>query len=178
MTVLEQIEQAAAGRGLEFLVIGGLAVIEHGYPRLTFDVDLLVRREARATWRELLTARGYAVVEEKDNFEQYAKAETSAWPVDLMFVNASTFDGLWAAAQSVRIQGAAVRMVCLEHLIALKLHVLKQGELHRFLKDFQDVVELVRINKLDLRSPQVHGLFLRYGSAELYGKIRRSVGHE
>ena len=66
-------------------------------------------------------------------------------------------------------------LVSLEHLIALKLHVLKQARLHRFLKDFQDVVELVRINHLDLHSDAMRALFIRYGTAELHEKITRAV---
>lgn len=32
-------------RGVEYLVIGGVAAIAHGVPRLTLDVDLLIRPE-------------------------------------------------------------------------------------------------------------------------------------
>ncbi len=61
--------------------------------------------------------------------------------------------------------------------LALKLHVLKQAQLHRFLKDFQDVVELIRINKVDLHSEEMRGLFLRYGTADLYEKVKRAIDH-
>jgi len=30
-----------AGHGVEFLVVGGVAVVSHGHPRLTFDLDIL-----------------------------------------------------------------------------------------------------------------------------------------
>jgi len=55
------------------------------------------------------------------------------------------------------------------------VHVLKQARLHRFLKDFQDVVELVRINHLDLHSEAMRVLFLKHGTTDLYEKIKRAV---
>jgi hypothetical protein len=35
-----------SAHGVEYLVVGGQAVIAHGYPRLTKDMDLLVRPTA------------------------------------------------------------------------------------------------------------------------------------
>ena len=91
-----------------------------------------------------------------------------------MLVNQETFTGIIVAASPVTVQGASVLLVSVEHLIALKLHVLKQARLHRFLKDFQDV-ELVRINRLDLHSDPMRVLFLRYGTSDLYEKIKRAL---
>jgi predicted nucleotidyltransferase len=175
VSALEQVQQAADEKGLRFVLIGGFAVIEHGYARLTADIDLLVLRDDQQPWRELLHGLGYQLAEDGENFKQYRKGDEAEWPLDLMLARQDTFDGLIAAARRVTVQGASVLLVSLEHLIALKLHVLKQARLHRFLKDFQDVVELVRINNVDLRSGQIRDLFLRYGTTDLYEKIQRAV---
>ena len=175
MNALQQIERAAQEQGLRFIVIGGFAVVEHGYTRVTADFDLLVSRGDEQKWRMLLENLGYKLTQDGDTFLQYANEEATAWPVDLMFVQPGTFSGLIAAAHPAKVQGAEPLIVSLEHLLALKLHVLKQGRLHRFLKDFQDVVELLRINKLDLRSDRMRDLFLRYGTTDLYEKVQRAV---
>jgi predicted nucleotidyltransferase len=175
MSVLEQVQQAADEHGLRFVLIGGFAVIEHGYARLTADIDLLVLRDDQRAWRDLLDRLGYQLLEDGANFQQYRKRGEADWPLDLMFARQETLDGMIGAARRVTVQGANVLLVSLEHLIALKLHVLKQARLHRFLKDFQDVVELVRINKVDLHSKQIHDLFLRYGTTDLYEKVLRAV---
>jgi len=57
------------------------------------------------------------------------------------------------------------------HLIALKLHALKQDLAHRQIKDFLDVVDLVAANKIDLKSEELKSIFQRYGSADLYRRI-------
>lgn len=178
MSALEQIQQEAVRRDLQFLVIGGYAVIVHGYARTTEDLDLLVRREDQAQWRELLSSLAYQLTHDGGNFLQFARTEGLDWPVDLMLVGQPTFDGLIAEAWSINLQGAQVQIVSLEHLIALKLHVLKQARLHRFLKDFQDVLELIQINHLDLQSPHIRDLFLRYGTSDLYAKFQRALSHD
>lgn len=175
MNVLQEIQRAASERGLRFLLIGGWAVIQHGCSRVTADLDLLVLRADQQKWRELLTGLGYECFSESEGFQQYKKSGNQDWPLDLMLVNQETFDGMLAASAPATVQDAVVSLVSLEHLIALKLHVLKQGRLHRFLKDFEDVVELVRINHLDLQSAPLRALFIRYGTADLYEKIRRAV---
>lgn len=174
MNLFESIEQLAKQKGLSFVVIGGLAVIEHGYPRTTTDFDLLVVTDSREPWHELLLSLGYKLTNEKGTFRQYAAGEIGPMPVDLMFVNKPTFAGIQSAARTVTIEGARLPFVSLEHLLMLKLHALKYSHLGRFLKDFDDVIRLVEVNKIDLRSPLIRDLFLKYGNADLYGKICRA----
>ena len=147
---------------------------EHGYARLTVDLDLLVPRESRLGWHALLSDLGYQMAQQRETFCQYAVREGTGWPVDLMFVNDPTFQGIWAASKPAIVQGAHLPLVSLEHLLSLKLHALKHSHLGRFLKDFADVVHLVAVNKIDLRSPAMHDLFLKYGNADLYDKICRA----
>jgi len=174
MNVFQTVGQAAQERGLTFVVIGGLAVIEHGYSRLTTDFDLLIPRQQADSWHALLLELGYQVVHEKDTFRQYGILAAPGWPIDLMLVNPATFSAMKEAAKPANIQGAALPIVSLEHLLALKLHALKYSHLGRFLKDFQDVIHLVRNNKIDLHSPEIRDLFLKYGNADLHGKICRA----
>jgi hypothetical protein len=150
-----------------------LAVIEHGFARVTTDIDLLVRMRAGADWKKGLTAMGYALINDKETFQQYELPGIGTWPLDLMLVRDPTYEGLANASLPVQIMGADVRMVSLKHLLMLKLHVLKQEKVWRFLDDLADVVELVRTNRLDLQSPEYRDLFLKYGTADLHDKVRR-----
>jgi Nucleotidyltransferase of unknown function (DUF6036) len=49
----EKLLAALAGDGVDFAVVGGLAVIFNGYPRLTIDADILVH-DSRENLRRLL----------------------------------------------------------------------------------------------------------------------------
>src|SRR5258706_9005646 len=97
MDATEIIEKCSRDTKLEFLVIGGLAVIAYGYARDTVDLDYLVRRSKRVDWIEVLAKYGYTVYHEQENFAQFV-CEGSI-DVDLMFVNEQTFEKLWAASE-------------------------------------------------------------------------------
>jgi predicted nucleotidyltransferase len=174
VNALPAIERAASDAKLEFIVIGGFAVIKHGYDRFTKDLDIVVLWDAKDAWHKLLEGLGYVLISKQEVFHQYEPRESGAWPLDLMFTREATFRQMIAASKIVSLEGATARLVALEHLIALKLHALKQSRLSRFLKDFGDVVKLVQLNKLDLSSAPMRGLFLKYGNAELYEKILRA----
>ena len=90
-----------------------------------------------------------------------------------MLVNSSTFEKMWARSIPLPEPSGSLRIVSAEHLVALKLHVLKQDLEHRRLRDFLDVVDVIKQNKLDLHGPEMLELFEKFGTPELYQKIKR-----
>jgi hypothetical protein len=91
-----------------------------------------------------------------------------------MLVNDETFGRLSERSLALPEPSESLKIVCVEHLIALKLHVLKQDLEHRRLHDFLDVVDLVKKNNIDLQSPEMQGIFERYSTPEWYRKIKLS----
>jgi hypothetical protein len=174
MTAAEFIAACSKNSELPFLIIGGLAVIAYGYPRDTMDLDYLVRRSDRDAWRHALASHGYGVAHEHDNFAQFT-AQPGETDVDLMFVNDSTFETMFAASVRKETGVSEARFPSLEHLIALKLHVLKQGLPHRTLRDMDDVINLLLANRVDLRQESWRKLFTKYGNRDLYEKIARAI---
>ena len=171
MPIFDQLSRAAEQRGLKFLVIGGHAVIAHGYARTTFDLDLFVEKARRGAWKDLMTGLGYGVQAEQETFVQFAPPSPPSWPVDLMLVSDETFAGLWGDAVATRMESVGVKIPSLRHLLALKLHVLKQGAGHRVVKDMNDVVQLIELSQLDVRTEEFRQLCLRYGNISLYEKL-------
>jgi predicted nucleotidyltransferase len=92
-----------------------------------------------------------------------------------MLVNEATFDRMLTSSQEINFGAVAVRIPSLQHLIALKLHVLKQGLEHRMLGDLDDVVQLVLANRIDLDQQEWKETFEKYGHHELYEKVRRAT---
>lgn len=168
MGFFDKLKDEAEAKGLDFLVIGGLAINFYGYSRETADLDLLVDRERRDDWKEMLLEAGYSIEHDADNFLQLVPPGGRQWPIDLMFVSPNTFGPMWQKSREVSIYGVCLRLPCLEHLIALKLHALKNTRAHRFLKDFQDLEGMIRVNHLHLAASKTRQLFLRYGALELY----------
>ena len=174
MDFFATLKQNSESRGLQFLVIGGVAVNFYGYSRETADLDLLICRTRMLAWRELFSDLGYAVEHDAETFIQLAPPREGEWPVDLMLVGEASFLPMWAEGHEAEMFGAYLRLPSLEHLIALKIHALKHSRPHRFLKDFQDVEGLLVVNRLDPKSEKVRQLFLKYGTLDLHEKIVRA----
>jgi len=178
MSLFQQLNEEAQRGQRQFLVIGGLAVNFHGFPRDTADLDLLIRQDAREPWLSFFLKLGYTIYQDKQVFIQLSPPKAGAWPVDLMLVGEPTFRQMMDSSLDVEMYGARVRIPVLEHLLALKLHALKHGHAGRFMKDFLDVENLVRANRLDLNAGPVRRLFLKYGNAELYEKVSRACASQ
>lgn len=123
----------------------------------------------------LLTGFGYKDFNDGGNFIQYQTPDKNAWPVDLMLVQEKTFAPILETCVEANIFDVKTRVPSLEHLIALKLHALKNTRMQRFLKDYLDVEYLIRINRLDVRSKTIRALFEKYGTPDLYEKVSRSL---
>ena len=93
-------------------------------------------------------------------------------------VREPTFRPMFENGKAVEMFGVRLLIPCLEHLLALKLHALKHSHLGRYLKDFLDVENLVRVNKVDLRSDKIRQLFVKYGTMELYEKVSQACAGE
>jgi hypothetical protein len=165
----------AGRRNLRFLVIGGLAINHYGYSRETGDLDLLIQEPDRILWMEMLRAFDYAELIDRGPFIQYPAPKSSPWPLDLMIVKEATFKAMFNESQSADLYNVPSRVPSLKHLIALKLHALKNTRMQRFLKDYLDVEYLIRINGLDIGSEEMKELFVKYGTQELYEKISRTL---
>jgi len=173
VSLFEQLNRAAAPTRLCFLVIGGHAVIEHGFQRGTEDADILIARDDRDAWTKIVADLGYKLIRDGGAFLQFESPEPSQWDLDLMLVPAETFGRLLATAKPATLEGVAVVVPSLEHLLALKIHALKHGRGLRALKDTTDVAQLLSVNRIDPKSVWLRELFEKHGDMELYERVIR-----
>ena len=176
MSVLASIAARAAEAGLAFLVAGGHAVIAHGYARNTFDLDLIISQAKAERWTHLLNGMGYSCYHRGPTFMQFTPADSQTLPLDLMLVSEDTFAKLLADGSSLPGVGSGSKLVSLKHLFALKCHAIKYGHQGRIVKDADDVIALVKVNRVDLEDPEMRALFLKHGTDEFYEKVRRVSG--
>ena len=92
-----------------------------------------------------------------------------------MFVNDQTFDAIFETCESKSLGPALARFPSLEHLLALKLHVTRQDLPHRTLGDLDDLINLVLVNRINLREKKWRQLFEKYGNLELYEKVAQAI---
>jgi hypothetical protein len=155
---------------------GGHAVNTYCAQRLTFDVDFLVRRDDLPRWTGLLQHEGFTVDYVGPTFVRFNPPYGTEWRLDLMLVNAGTFQKMRAGARPKNLLGIDTLVPSPEHLVALKLHALKHGHPERFEKDFIDVVNLTRAAALDPKSAAFRQLFEQFGTMELYERVLQRLG--
>lgn len=136
--------------GIDYSVIGAVALNQHGYKRFTADVDLLLSPEGLARFQQELVGRGY-----RPAFPGATKMfRSTAENVPIEFITSGEFPGD-GRPKPVRfpdpkehyviIEG--VKTITLEKLIELKL---ASGiTASDRLKDLADVQELIRVKDLD-----------------------------
>src|SRR3954471_379946 len=171
MSLFDSLIREAAGRGLRFIVIGGHAVIAHGFQRGTEDADMLVSRAEQDAWCAALERLGYRMFRNGGTFVQFESDEAGQWDLDMMVVTEDTFERLFATAKLVTLGGAAVAVPSLQHLLALKVHALKHGHGLRVLKDMTDVAQLLLANRVDPKSEWLRELFQKHGDMQLYERV-------
>jgi hypothetical protein len=176
MHQLASIAAAAQGYGIPFLLGGGHAVIAHGFARSTFDLDLIARQNDREKWVQLARGIGYELYQENPNFLQFNAVAEGTFPLDLMFVSDDTFAKMRAAAVPSPSGLAGVHVVSLVHLLALKCHAIRYGHPGRGVKDAEDVIQLIRRNRIDPNAEWIRDIFQKHGTDELYEKVRRACG--
>jgi len=135
--------------GIEYAILGAMALVMHGYRRETVDVDVLLSREGRDLFIETLVGRGYAP-QFPGAKKRFRDTETGV-EVDIVTQGEYPGDGKpkpvsFPAPDEVALEMDGVRVLTLDKLIELKLASGMTAP-HR-LRDLADVQELIKLRKL------------------------------
>jgi hypothetical protein len=141
---IEAVLGALNGASVRYLVVGGVAVVLHGYLRTTADLDLVVQLERGNALRAMraLEALGYRP-RAPVGIEDFAAAENrEAWmrdkgltvfslwspahaslEIDLFVAEPFHFDAVYSRALRVPLERTEAPLIGLDDLIALKKQV-------------------------------------------------------
>lgn len=170
-TIIDIIEDIFRKCGVPCLLAGGFAVNAHGYSRTTFDVDLVIPEEKYPFLSGEFQKEGFKESYRGKVHGRFSGHSQFLTDVDLLFVDSKTFQGLLEASQEKQIGRRYLKVVSLNHLIAMKLHAIKNHPENREFKDLNDIIELIKENRIDVRSRKFKNLCLKFGTEELYQKI-------
>jgi hypothetical protein len=166
---------AAEAEDLQSLLVGGNAVNLYGYRRATFDVDLLVREEQCERWIEFFERHGFRVYHRTANFVRlhFATDPQKVLPVDLMLADEETFRKLQRDSRRQLVTSAELALPSALHLIAMKLHALKNEARMQRSPDFEDVIHLIKTANIDIRGPDFREIVERYASEPIRARIEK-----
>lgn len=136
--------------GIDYAIIGAVALNQHGYRRFTEDIDLLLTKEGLEEFHEKLIGLGYrpAFTGTRKRF----RTTNENVPVDVITSGEYPGDGQPKPVQFPNPDEAAVvidgiKTVSLEKLVELKL--ISGISAADRLKDLADVQELIKLKGLD-----------------------------
>ncbi|WP_395745756.1 hypothetical protein [Prosthecobacter sp.] len=131
--------------GIDYAVCGGFAVGLHGYPRMTFDLDLLIQETDVARFEATVKPLGFDVVAGTFAFRRETPQETRFWRaskhegpdhlvLDALLVT-PVFASVWETRQRMRFDAHELWVVSREGLAIMKT-------LSGRAKDFADLQNL------------------------------------
>jgi hypothetical protein len=134
---------------IDYMVIGAMALLAHGYPRFTEDIDLIVTSKGLETFHHELIGLGYLPAFE--GARKRLKSTTGGTPVELIIAGEYPGDGKpkpvsFPTPPEATVEIDGVRFATLEKLIELKLASGMTAPDR--LKDLADVQELIKIRGL------------------------------
>ena len=144
----ERLSAALSEMGIPYVIAGGLAVGAHGYQRMTDDVDVLVSVGNLSRFKARWIGRGW--VERFPGSKNMRDAETGV-KVDVLLVGDYPGDGkpkpvCFPSPVRVATRGLRTRVMNLRTLIELKLASGMTAPDR--LKDLDDIIQLIRANRL------------------------------
>jgi hypothetical protein len=160
---------------IDYAVIGAAALLAHGYPRLTEDIDLVMTAEGLQKFHDELVGRGY--VSAFPGAKKRLRSTMDGVLIEVMTTGEYPGDGkpkpvsIPAPTEaSTEIDG--IRFLTLEKLVELKLASGISAP-HR-LKDLADVQELIKIRKLGADFALKLDPYVREKYLELEQAVRNS----
>ena len=144
-TTLKRIARTLENRGIDYVVIGAVALNQHGYRRFTEDIDLLLAKEGLKRFHEELVGPAFEGAQ-----KQFRAAEGNI-RVEIVTTGEYPGDGLpkpvrFPDPAHVAIEIDGIKTITLEKLVELKL-ASGMSAPHR-LKDLADVQELIKVKHL------------------------------
>jgi len=171
--IIQRLIDEFTSKKIPFILIGGLALHFHNYDRQTYDIDFLIDKNNFKAVVPFLEELGYSLENLQETFARFDGEKKDLMDFDLMFVDGETFKAVLRDAKQVDMGGQSILVPSLFHLIALKLHSIKGNPRQREFKDLLDIAELIRKNKIEVKSTIFQNILKKYGSQDIYEKIMR-----
>lgn len=161
---LQKLTSALEGAGIPYAIVGGMALGEFGYVRVTEDVDVLLTRTGLDDFKRRHLGRGWI---ERFQGSRGMRDTENGVAIDVVLTGDYPGDGkpkpvAFPDPEIVAERGVHVRLLPLDRLVELKLASGISAP-HR-LRDLADVIELIRVQALqrnfaDRLDPSVRAKF-------------------
>jgi len=172
---LRRLTQRLNAEGIPYALLRGLALAEHGYPRLTEDIDLLLTPSGLEHFHQRLVGRGYRPA--FSGAEKSFRDTETGVRIEIVTAGEYPGDGLPKpvafpdpTTPGVTVEREGIRVVALAKLIELKL-ASGMSAPHR-LRDLADVQDLIGRLSLPVTLTDRSDPSVRTAYRDLWEKVR------
>lgn len=155
---------------VDSVLVGGYALILNNVQRMTFDIDFIITAEDYLKIKPDIINAGYTVFHQQEAFVQLRSKKQGLRDIDFLISDRNTIKKLLEHGKEATIAGEKFIVPSPEHLISMKLHSIA-GNKKRELKDFPDVVQLIKANNIDPEKKDLKDIFEKYDMMDLYKKV-------
>lgn len=162
---------------IQAVLIGGFALNYYNVARQTIDLDFLITREDFNKILNLLQEHNYKLIYDEEIFARLKTETDYLFDIDFLFVENETIKKIIKQGKKIILVGQKFIIPCIEHLIALKLHAVKNNPSYREYKDLPDIINLIKFNNIDIKNSEFKQLCLKYGTEKIYKKILKIINN-
>jgi hypothetical protein len=171
ISTLKRIAALANEHGLDFVLIGGNAVILSGFARSTVDIDLMICSTMRSRWLDVVREMDYRLFNGTNVFSQFEPIEKGGPAIDIMYVDPKTWETIRLKAVQKHLESFSIMVPAPEHIVALKLHAAKSPTRSKPETDWEDIRQLLEVHALDIEDENFRALILKHGGEESLQKM-------
>ncbi|MBE7552419.1 MAG: hypothetical protein HS126_15220 [Anaerolineales bacterium] len=171
---LQDLSRRLDDAGIPYALIGGLALAQHGFVRMTEDIHILLTAEGLQAFKEQALGHGYVLA--FSGAKKTFRSTDTGVRIEIITSGEYPGDGLpkpvsFPDPASTSVELAGLRVVSLEKLIELKLASgITAAHRRRDLADVQDLIRALQLGedfgeKLDASVRQVYAQLWREAQA-------------
>jgi Nucleotidyl transferase of unknown function (DUF2204) len=171
-SVLKVVSDFLEEKGVDYAVIGGVALISYGLPRTTLDLDFIVESSVQDDLIRFLESRGYRTLHRSRGYSNHTHPDLLTWgSLDFVYVGGETSQEIFAACRiTTGPGGLQIRVPKPEHMAALKIRAMKNDPA-RTLQDLADVRFLLTLPGVD--HLEIKDYFDRQGLGDRFDDIQK-----
>lgn len=155
--------------GIQVILVGGWAVNEHGYSRETRDIDWIASETQQDSVTKTMLSAGFEVGTTSGLVTRFFPPSPALPVIDFLWVDPKTFTTL-DAGKAMTGRHNSLPLLRLDHLIAMKIHALKNNE-ERKGRDLIDIRYLLEANPGVISDADLQALCSKFGPDNAYELI-------
>lgn len=171
ITQLRETVVALQNAGIRYMLIGGVAVNIHGYLRATRDLDLMLLVEDADIAHATFMGLGYQTLDHRADIASYVRGTQR---LDVLYAQRPISRGLLEQPAEADFNGLKLPVVSLEGLLGLKIQAFSDDP--RRIRDFEDMMQLVKARREDLDFDEVRSYFRLFDKESLFDAILKAIG--